>query len=149
MRGIQGRGERSPRAVRGAEVGGRGSTKERDEPLSPFPSPAPCKEPQTESRRKLSRMGPGESLLVMLLLGCPACPEEWQRCHCEQKCHALHWQDSAGGRPDGWRRSRGWPGGFSLPTKVSTIPISSIHATCLSTSSQASKPDQATVHRSS
>ena len=38
MRDIQGRGERSPGAARGAEVGGRGSTKERDEPLSP-PSP--------------------------------------------------------------------------------------------------------------
>lgn len=39
MKDIQGRGERSPGAVQAAEVGGRGSTKERDEPLCPFPSP--------------------------------------------------------------------------------------------------------------
>lgn len=38
MKDIQGRGERSPGAVQAAEVGGRGSTKERDEPLCSSPS---------------------------------------------------------------------------------------------------------------
>lgn len=38
MKDIQGRGERSRGAVQGAEVGGRGSTKERDDPLCSSPS---------------------------------------------------------------------------------------------------------------
>lgn len=39
MKDIQARGERSPGAVQAAEVGGRGSTKERDEPLCSSPPP--------------------------------------------------------------------------------------------------------------
>lgn len=38
MREVQERGERSPGTARGAEVGGKGDTKERDE-LVPFPLP--------------------------------------------------------------------------------------------------------------
>lgn len=53
MREVQERGERSPGTARGAEVGGKGDTKERDE-LVPFPLPQ-----ETFSRAGSERERPG------------------------------------------------------------------------------------------
>ena len=118
MRDIQGRGERSPGAARGAEVGGRGSTKERDEPLSP-PSPPEGAPNRTGLRGRPGGVGVGVGGVVKRKCLLPSREEPGMAGHPEGSRMWKHRRDTRERSEPGLLETgggdRGWVWAFPTP----------------------------------